>query len=262
MQERHKDGKQYFDELAYSTEKYIIPYLDKFKIISDQTRVLEIGCGAGGNLLPFVKRGCEVAGFDFDNARIEQAREILNAENNEKINLFCDDVFNVKDIGLFDIILVRDVIEHIPDKTHFFHHIKDFLKKDGILYFAFPAWYMPFGGHQQIAKSKFLSHLPFYHILPKFIYRPMLSAFGENKYTIDELMSIKDCRITIEQFRRYAKNNGYKIVNEKLFFINPHYEVKFKLKPRILNPIISKVPFIRNFFTTGCFYVIQLNEAK
>jgi len=258
MQERHKDGKRYFDELAYSTEKYIIPYIEGFHDISDKTRVLEIGCGAGGNLLPFINRGSEVVGFDLSRHRIDEAYKILDVDNNDKITLFCEDVFNVKDIGLFDIILVRDVIEHIPDKKHFFEHIKEFMKKDGIIYFAFPPWYMPFGGHQQIARNRILSKLPFYHILPKFIYKGLLSAFGEEKDTIDELISVKECGITIEQFRRYANKNGYKIEGEVFYFINPHYEIKFKLKPRKLNGFIGKIPFVRNFFTTGCFYVLQL----
>lgn len=258
MQERHTDGKIYFDELAYSTRKYIVPYIEKFCAITENTRVLEIGCGAGGNLLPFIELGCEVTGFDFDCNRISEAHDILDTKNNSRINLFCDDVFKVKDIGLFDIIIVRDVIEHIPDKKHFFEHIKEFMKQDGILYFAFPPWYMPFGGHQQIAKNKLLSHLPFFHILPKFAYKGILSLFKEPQATIDEFMSIKECRITIEQFRCYSRQNGYKIEGEEFYFINPHYEVKFKLKPRKLTPIIGKIPFVRNFFTTGCFYVLKL----
>lgn len=260
MQERHKDGKQYFDELVYSTEKYIVPYIDKFHKISDKTRVLEIGCGAGGNLLPFVNRGCEVVGFDLSRSRINEAYKILDVDNNDKITLFCEDVFKVNNIGSFDIILVRDVIEHIPDKQHFFEHIKDFLNEGGLIYFAFPPWYMPFGGHQQIAKHKLLSSLPFYHILPKFIYKSVLSAFGEEKDTIDELMSVKECGITIEQFRRYARKNKFRIDGEVFYFINPHYEIKFKLKPRKLNAIIGKLPFVRNFFTTGCFYVLKLDQ--
>jgi len=260
MQERHKDGNLYFKELSYSTHKYIIPYISRYHNITNQTRVLEIGCGAGGNLEPFIEMGCEVTGFDQDKRRIKEAREILDADKNERINLFAENVFNITDLGTFDIIFVRDVIEHITDKKYFFDHIKRFLKKDGIIYFAFPAWYMPFGGHQQLCKSKILSSMPYYHILPGVVYKGILKMFGEPKDTIDELMDIKHCQLTIEYFRRLAKKSGYNIVNETLYFINPHYEVKFKLKPRLLNPIIGKIPFIRNFFTTSCFYILRLKD--
>jgi SAM-dependent methyltransferase len=260
MQKRHSNGQLYFDELAYSTEKYIIPYIHKHYPISGGMSVLEIGCGAGGNLQPFLALGCSVTGFDLSSSRIEEARQILDAENSENVRLFCCDVFEASGLGKFDVILVRDVIEHIPDKHRFFRLIKDFLREDGIIYFAFPAWYMPFGGHQQICRSKFLSRCPFFHILPKFIYRLILALFGESKGAISELMSVNDCRITVEQFRRYAKSNGYAIFQETLYFINPHYEVKFHLKPRKLHPLVAKLPFIRNFFTTGCFYLLKQKQ--
>ncbi|NDW18323.1 class I SAM-dependent methyltransferase [Dysgonomonas sp. 216] len=260
MQERHLNGKLYFDELTYSTKKYIIPYINKYYPIASNMRILEIGCGAGGNLLPFLEMGCEITGFDLNKPRIEEARKILDADNNPKVNLFCEDVFKVNGLGKFDIILVRDVIEHIPDKENFFRHMKGFLKENGVAYFGFPAWYMPFGGHQQLCRNKFLSHLPFFHILPTSLYKGILSAFKENKGTIDELISIKECGITIEQFRKYSKTNGYDIVNERLYFINPHYEIKFKLKPRKLSLVIGKIPFIRNFFTTGCFFLIKQDK--
>ena len=261
MQERHKDGNLYFRELAYSTEKYIIPYIRKYYEISTNTRILEIGCGAGGNLEPFIKMGCHVTGFDQDKKRIKEAREILDAENNSNVNLFAENVFNVKDLGLFDIIFVRDVIEHITDKEYFFEHIKRFLAVDGIIYFAFPAWYMPFGGHQQLCKSKILSTLPYYHILPKTLYKVILRLFKEPKDTIDELIDIKNCRLTVEQFRKLAKKSNYYIINETLYFINPHYEIKFKLKPRLLSPVIRKIPFVRNFFATSCFYILKSKKA-
>ncbi|MDP1745174.1 MAG: SAM-dependent methyltransferase, partial [Bacteroidota bacterium] len=41
------------------------------------------------------------------------------------------------------------------------------------------------------------------------------------------------------------------------FFINPNYEVKFKLKPRESYGFITKIPVLRNFFTTACYYLIS-----
>jgi SAM-dependent methyltransferase len=260
MQKRHLDGRQYFDELAYSTRKYIIPYINRHYPVEKGMDILEIGCGAGGNLQPFLELGCRVTGFDLNQSRIADARRILSPlRENASVRLFCGDVFKVDGLGKFDIILVRDVIEHIPDKECFFALARNFMSDGGIIYFAFPAWYMPFGGHQQLCRSRFLSSLPFFHILPKRIYRAILSVFDEPQGVIDELLSIKDCRITIEQFRRYARSNGYTIFQETLYFINPHYEIKFNLKPRKLSPVIARIPFIRNFFTTGCFYLLKKN---
>lgn len=53
MQERHKNRTLYFHELAQTSRKYFIPYIGQYKRLGKDSRVLEIGCGDGGNLLPF-----------------------------------------------------------------------------------------------------------------------------------------------------------------------------------------------------------------
>ena len=49
----------------------------------------------------------------------------------------------------FDLILLKDVIEHIPDQERVIPYLKEFLKPGGRVFFGFPPWYMPHGGHQQ-----------------------------------------------------------------------------------------------------------------
>lgn len=77
MQDRHINRKRYFDELAHSSRKYFLPYLESFFKIDASTRILEIGCGDGGNLLPFAERQCSVMGIDLSEKRIQQAREFF-----------------------------------------------------------------------------------------------------------------------------------------------------------------------------------------
>ena len=57
MQERHTNRIQYFEEQVYTTEKYVIPFINKIKPMSADMQILEIGCGEAGNLLPFLQRG-------------------------------------------------------------------------------------------------------------------------------------------------------------------------------------------------------------
>lgn len=77
MQLRHSNRLQYFNELANTAREYFIEYLNNHYNLSAKTRVLEIGCGEGGNLLPFAELGCEVMGIDISHTRIEQAREFF-----------------------------------------------------------------------------------------------------------------------------------------------------------------------------------------
>lgn len=257
MQKRHSDGRSYFNELVYTSEKYLLPFIEEIKKIDSEVKVLEIGCGMGGNLLPFVQRGCAVTGVDLGKNRIENAAEMLDSCNNPSIELICGDIFAVNLQKCFDLIIVHDVIEHIPDKDRFFESLRGFLNPGGIVFLAFPSWQMPFGGHQQICKNRLLSHLPFYHLLPRFMYRGLLKLFGEEESTINELLSIKKCGITIEGCKKYTNRFHYKIHKQFFYFINPHYEIKFKLKPRKLSEIITAIPYLRNYFCTSSFWLIS-----
>ncbi len=252
MQKRHADGQRYFKELAYTSEKYLIPFIESVKKIVSGMRVLEIGCGMGGNLQPFVQRGCIVTGVDLGEDRIENAAFMLDAAHHPGIELICADIFTVEHLkGCFDLVIVHDVIEHISDKDHFFQLIREFLCPGGLVFLAFPSWQMPFGGHQQICRNKFLSHLPFYHLLPRFMYKGLLKLFNESENTIKELLSVKECGFTIEGCKRYLTRFNYKIHRKEFYFINPHYEVKFKLRPCKLSKIIAVIPYLRNFFCTS-----------
>ena len=66
MQDRHSNKRQYFNEQGITTKKYVIPYVEPFIAINERTRVLEIGCGEAGNLVPFIERGCECMGVDLN----------------------------------------------------------------------------------------------------------------------------------------------------------------------------------------------------
>lgn len=79
MQARHLDRRRYFMEEAATTEKYFIPYLSRF-IATSGVRVLEVGCGEGGNLLPFARRACRVTGVDMSELRIRQAQTYFREE--------------------------------------------------------------------------------------------------------------------------------------------------------------------------------------
>ena len=73
MHERHTDKQLYFKEQVYTTEKYVIPFIRKAAPLEPGMTVLEIGCGEGGNLKPFLDLGCKVTGIDISRSKIESA---------------------------------------------------------------------------------------------------------------------------------------------------------------------------------------------
>lgn len=261
MQKRHLDRQKYFDEQEQTTHKYVIPYIQKWMPIQEETRVLEIGCGEGGNLKPFLDIGCQCVGIDLACGQIEKAQAFFaDHPQSSRLTLLCRDIYltSAQEIGQFDIIMMRDVIEHIHDQQKFMGFVKAFLRPGAKFFLGFPPWYNPFGGHQQISKSKVISKTPYIHLLPGTVYKNLLQWLGEEPARIDTLMEIKETGISIERFRKIAKAEGYKTLQETLYLINPNYEVKFGLQPKAQFAFLAAVPHVRNYFTTCCYCLLEV----
>ena len=258
MFEFHADRKRYFDIQVLNAEKYVIPFIEEKFPLKPGMRVLEIGCGEGGVLKAFINKQCEGVGVELDEPRIVDANKFLPEDIAAgRLRFVVKDIYQVdveKDFnGLFDIIVLKDVIEHIHDQAKLIGWMKNFLKPGGIVFFGFPPWYMPFGGHQQICKSK-ISRLPYIHLLPASLYKWILKNKKEN---VDEMMEIMDTGISIERFEKICKNEGYNFFHVRHYLLNPIYEWKFGWKPKRQSIIIKAIPFVRNFFTTCVYYIIQ-----
>ena len=259
MFEFHLDRNRYFQMQKMVGEQYIIPFIETGFSFNREAAVLEIGCGTAGVLSAFLERGHKGFGVDFDNTALNYARDQLaDYIASDRLTLINDDIYSVdfeKDFrGKFDVIVLKDVIEHIHNQEKLLSKMQTFLAPSGIIFMAFPPWQMPFGGHQQMCGSKILSHLPYFHLLPMPLYRGILKTFKESA---DHLCEIKETGISIERLERLAKKTGYRIVNRELYFINPVYQYKFNVKARKQAALIRSVPYLRNFYTTCAYYLLQ-----
>jgi SAM-dependent methyltransferase len=258
MFEFHADRKKYFDIQRENAERYVIPFIEETFPVKPGMRVLEIGCGEAGVLLAFLEKGCIGVGVELDSPRLVNAalwtKEYLDAG---KVQYIDKDIYKV-DVdqelgGKFDIILLKDVIEHIHDQQKLIAEMKRLLNPGGCIFFGFPPWQMPFGGHQQMCQGKWMSKLPYYHLLPRPVYRYLLKR---NQEPVEALLEIRDTRISIEKFERIARNTGYRIASKKHYLINPIYEYKFGWKPRTQSGLVRNIPWLRNFVTTCVYYLI------
>ncbi len=257
----HVDHKIRFDQQVDNSLSYVLPFIEHTKPIGPGVNVLEIGTAEGGVLLPFLQRGCYCVGVDLNPDRIDLANEFLAKEVATgklqfRLQNIYEDAFLKEFKGFFDVVILKDVIEHVPEQEKFIPYLKNFLKPGGQIFFGFPPWYMPFGGHQQVCRKKWASVLPYYHILPRFLYKGILKLAGEDEPVIRELMEIKDTQITMERFERIAKKSGYKILNKQPYLINPIYKYKFGLQPRKQLAPLMWIPYFRDFVTTCAYYTI------
>lgn len=258
---QHLDDKVRFDQQVDNSLSYVLPFIEKTHTLSAGTAVLEVGTAEGGVLLPFIERGCYCVGVDLAPQRIDLAKGFLEKEVTAgKVDFRCQNIYEEafleKFKNFFDIIILKDVIEHVPEQEKFVPYLKNFLRPGGQIFFGFPPWYMPFGGHQQVCRKKWASVLPWYHILPRFMYRGILKMAGEHEVVIKELMEVKDTQITIERFERIIKNSDLKVLNKKHYLINPIYKYKFGLQPRAQWAPVTWLPYLRDFITTCVYYTV------
>ncbi len=264
---QHSNLQARFDQQVENSRVYVLPFIEESVEVKTGMKVLEIGCGEGGVLRPFVEKGAWCLGVDLSESRIQSARKFLEPEilagNADFLaqNVY-DASFLEKYSGQFDLILLKDTIEHIPEQEKFIPYLKQFLQEKGKVFFGFPPWYMPFGGHQQICKSKILGFLPYYHLLPRPLYKAVLNLFGEPPAVFNELMDIKSTGISIERFESIVQKSGFKIDSDRFFLFNPIYKYKFGLTPRLQAGFIKGIPFLRNFVTTAVWYVISKKPSN
>jgi len=261
MFEFHTDKKRYFEIQSENAEEYVIPFIENKFPLKPGMRVLEIGCGEGGVLAAFIKRNCIGIGVELHEERLQLAHELLKPEIAEqKVSFIAKDIYKVTAAelgGRVDLIIMKDVIEHIHDQKKLLLRLHDFLAPGGVIFFGFPPWQMPFGGHQQMCKSKLLSNLPYYHLLPRKMYKWVLMKFNQ---PAEDLLEIKDTGISIERFERIVRQANYKVMHKIHYLINPIYKYKFGWKARKQLPVLKSIPYVRDFFTTCVYYLIT--QAK
>lgn len=257
MFEFHGDRKRYFEMQIANTEQFVIPFIESVMPVKAGLRILEIGCGEGGVLKPFLAKGCECVGVEFDKTRTDNAEIWMKDEiASGMLSVIPKDIYltSAEEMGgKFDLIILKDVIEHIHDQAKLMARMQLFLKPGAFIFFGFPPWQMPFGGHQQINRNKWLSKLPYYHLLPTPIYKSILKHYNEN---VADMLEIKETGISLERFEKIAKQTHYTVAKRTLYLINPIYQWKFGWKARTQFPVIRSIPWLRNFVTTCAYYMI------
>ena len=264
----HHNHEFYLDFLARNARESIMPFCLEALQAIDPTRkgwggmeVLELGCGEGGNLLPFVEAGCRGTGIDLNRSKIEFGKQRMsNHTLSGQMDLRAEDIYN-PDIeeeftGRFDLIVLKDVIEHLPDQPRALKQMQKFLKNNGLLFIGWPPWTMPFGGHQQIAEG-WLQKFPWIHLLPRSAYDAMIRITGQSSETRDELLSIYDCGIGIQRMHRIARSCSMPVYREFHYLINPIYAYKFGLKARKQFGLIKAIPYVRDFLTTSVYILLK-----
>lgn len=252
---------KYFEIQYLNSKSSIIPFLKGIYEPKAGDKIMEIGSAEGGVLKAFTDLGCICTGIELSPHRVKLANEFMKPEIDKGLISFrSDDIYDVNPNELpykYDLIILKDVIEHIHNQEKFMARVGEFLTDNGVIFFGFPSWRMPYGGHQQNANSKFLAKMPYYHLLPKFMYKGILKAFGENEQMIYNLIEIKDTGISTKRFEKLCSLNNFKILKRIKYFVAPIYEYKFGYKTKLLPKWIGAIPYFNDFVTFQSYYAVK-----
>lgn len=257
----HSDKDRYFRMQFEHSRDFILPVVRKHLPPPGKARVLEIGSAEAGVLRAFTDLGIQCSGIELSASRVEHARRYFAEELEQGlIDFRVADIFDVDPASMgdgYDLIILKDVIEHIHDQNKALGHFRSFLRPGGMIFFTMPPWLMPFGGHQQLMESNVLRKLPWFHVLPMGMYKGIMRAFGENDAKLEQMAEIKDTGLSLQTFSKYIRKNNYTILDRSLWFINPNYKYKFGMKPRKLLFPITAIPWLRDIMTTSAYVLIK-----
>ncbi len=147
LYERHPDGVTLSAEYAEFVENNLIHFLIRLsrykfvaKMIKRTDRVLEVGCGSGLGATFLAQHCAHVTGIDVKNGEVEDARRLSKRQN---VDFRVADLFKADDLGLYDVVVNLDVIEHMEpaDGRKFVEAMARRLKPTGMLVVGSPSVY-------------------------------------------------------------------------------------------------------------------------
>ena len=130
-----KDPEKFVEKYndKYNTQYYQKKAQEVLRLIDfslENKRVLDIGCCAGFLSIELAKKGAQVTGVDSSQYAINAA--IHNAIQNQVNCNFIKQDFNIfQSKDKFDLIIAKDVIEHIQEDEAFLKKIESLLNENG-----------------------------------------------------------------------------------------------------------------------------------
>lgn len=249
-------AEKHFYEQQNFTKSYLLPYLRRYIPDFEKANILEIGCGEAGFLDILHQNGMLVTGIEIEPSRIETA-----LSKNPKLKILQGDITDsqiIQQAGQqYDVIVMRDVIEHIKDRDALFRNLYQLIKPGGYLYITFPPKFSGFAGHQQNGKT-ILRYIPYLHLLPVPLIKLLAKIFKEKPQVISQVILNYKVGLTISHFTRLYRTYKFTPIVKDLFLIRPIFQLRFNLTPRR----IPALPLLSEFLAFGCEYLLRKDRSE
>ncbi len=236
---------------------FIVPYLEKAKVFSEGSLIAEIGSAEAGVLAALKLAGAGYAlATDINTQRLEYGKEIATKAGIDidfvEHNILLDDIPK-NWIEQFDLVILRDVIEHLDDTSLALERIEKLIKPGGFLYLTFPPYHSPFGGHQHTV-ANLAGKVPYTHLLPNFLFYPFL--YGGRANDQGEVKRLQSIKLTPKKLIKAALQTGYSIFLEDYYILRPVFKEKFGL-PSLRLGGFARISFVKNYLCLEASFILQ-----
>ena len=246
---------------------YLVPCLRAWGVWREGMRILDVGCGDAGATCALADAGARVDGLDLEPRRLATARERAAARGLD-LNLRVADITDPDTLqefeGPYDLVLYRDVLEHVPDVDAAFEQSLARLDAQGGIVVIYPPYWSAFGGHQQtlrLARRIPLARLPFVHWLGLRAWGALarLGGTGEEEWTDVEI--VQRASLTIGGLRARAGHHGLDVLRTRRYLLRPTYRLRYGT-PVIGAGWLGRVPGLREVLVTGSWELLGRRRSS
>jgi len=162
---------------------------------------------------------------------------------------------------VYDLIIFRDVIEHIADKQRMLDACAGLLAPDGRMLMTFPPFYSPFGAHQQVFSKRFVTRLPYIQFLPKSMYLKFVKWMENGNVGANRVAAeIRDSKTTISSLKKHLTRSAFEIEKEHDYIIRPSFEIRHGVRPRKA-AWLGHIPLLRELLIMGVYLILKRRET-
>lgn len=247
----------YFDyELAVGRE-ILVPWLKK-QMLLEGLHIGDFGCHQGGILQALRETGgvSSGRGYDLNEAAIKNSPFLGDMDFSLQIG---DVTLLDATDQRFNLIMIRDVLEHIPNYETVVDTAYRCLQPGGHLFISFPPYYSPFGGHQQLS-SNVARIVPYLHYLPEWLLFKLVkitdTSYMSAACAREDMESVRHTRLTLTKAEHAFKRTGFHLKGCQYFLSRPEFKIRYGI-PALDAGVLGDIAIVRELLVMGVYYLLQ-----